>query len=226
MIHTTLGGPDRIATAEDRVAHVIRLAESGFRPDFAPLDMGTTNTDAFDRETGSFRSDESIYTNTTRTLRYFAETLSRLGIKPNMQIWNIPMLRWAEAFHEAGLVAAPLLLNLSLSQGGFIATHPATLKGLRAYLDFLPANVPCEWTVTLGGGSILPMAAAIIAQGGHLCIGLGDYHFRELGQPTNAELVERLAAIAAEVGRELATPAETKAMLALAGSSQPAQAAE
>ena len=126
------------------------------------------------------------------------------------------MMRWAGAFHSAGLVTAPLLLNLGLSDGGFMATHPATLKGLRAYLDFLPAGVPSEWTVTLGGASILPLAAAIIAEGGHLCIGLGDYHFAELGQPGNAELVQRLAAIAAEVGREVATPAETKAMLAIA----------
>jgi uncharacterized protein (DUF849 family) len=216
LIHSTLGGPDRIASAEDRMAHIIRLAEAGFRPDFAPLDMGTTNTDPFDPATEEFRSDENTYVNTTRTLRYFAETLRRLGIKPNMQIWNIPMMRWATAFHSAGLVTPPLLLNLTLSDGGFIATHPGNLKGLRAYLDFLPAGVPCEWTVTLGGANILPLAAAIIARGGHIAIGLGDYHFSELGQPDNAELVGRLAAIAGEVGRELATPAETKAMLALA----------
>jgi uncharacterized protein (DUF849 family) len=215
LTHTTLGGPDRIASAEDRVAHIIELSEAGFRPDFAPLDMGTTNTDAFNLETREFLSDENTYVNTTRTLRHFAETLNRLGIKPNMQIWNIPMMRWAGAFHSAGLVSGPLLLNLGLSDGGFMATHPATLKGLRAYLDFLPGSVPCEWTATVGGASILPLAAAIIAEGGHLAIGLGDYHFSELGEPTNAELVQRLAAIAAEVGRELATPAETKAMLAL-----------
>jgi uncharacterized protein (DUF849 family) len=216
LIHSTLGGPDRVASAEDRVAHIIELAEAGFRPDFAPLDMGTTNTDMFDLETKAFRSDENTYVNTTRTLTYFGETLNRLGIKPNMQIWNIPMLRWAGAFHSAGLVSAPLLLNLGLSDGGFMATHPATIKGLRAYLDFLPAGVPCEWTVTLGGSSILPLAEKIIAEGGHLCIGLGDYHFDELGKPTNAELIARLAAIAGEVGREIATPAETKAMLAIA----------
>ncbi len=224
LIHSTLGGPDRVASAEDRVAHIISLVEAGYRPDFAPLDMGTTNVDSVDPATGEFRSDEVTYVNTTKTLRYFADTLNRLGIKPNMQIWNIPMLRWAEAFHRAGFVSAPLLLNFGLSDGGFMATHPATLRGLRAYLDFLPAGVPCEWTVTMGGGSILPLAAAIIAEGGHLAIGLGDYHFSELGQPSNAELVSRLAAIAAEVGRELATPAETKAMLAI-GSPQTAEAA-
>jgi uncharacterized protein (DUF849 family) len=216
LIHSTLGGPDRVASAEDRVQHIIQLAEAGFRPDFAPLDMGTTNVDAFDLATNSFRSDETIYVNTTRTLRHFADTLCRLAIKPSMQIWNIPMLRWASAFHRAGLVAAPLWLNFGLSDSGFMATHPATLKGLRAYLDFMPEGVPCEWTATTGGASILPLAAAIIAEGGHIAIGLGDYHFAELGQPTNAELVGRLVAIAAEVGRDVATPAETKAMLALA----------
>lgn len=223
LIHSTLGGPDRIASAEDRVAHIIALSEAGYRPDFAPLDMGTTNIDGFDAAAGEFRSDEAVYVNTTKTLKYFAATLNRLGIKPNMQIWNIPMLRWAEAFYRAGYVPSPLMLNFGLSAGGYMAAHPPTMRGLRAFLDFLPADMPCEWIVTLGFDSILPIAGEIIAEGGHLCIGLGDYHFRELGQPTNAELVRRIAAIAADLGCELATPAETKAMLAI-GAPQTANA--
>jgi uncharacterized protein (DUF849 family) len=216
LIHSTLGGPDRIASAEDRVAHVIALTEAGYRPDFAPLDMGTTNIDAVDLATSQFRSDENTYVNTTKTLRYFAETLNRLHIKPDMQIWNIPMLRWAEAFYRAGFVSAPLWLNFGLSGGGYMAAHPPTMRGLRAFLDFLPADIPSEWIVTLGWQSILPITDAIVAEGGHIAIGLGDYHFQELGQPDNAELVRRVAAIAADVGREVATPAETKAMLAIA----------
>ena len=216
LIHSTLGGPDRVATAEDRVAHIIALTEAGYRPDFAPLDMGTTNVDTIDPATGQFRSDEATYVNTTRTLRYFAETLNRLHIKPDMQIRNIPMLRWAEAFYRNGFVSGPLWLNFGLSGGGYMAAHPPTMRGLRAFLDFLPADIPAEWIVTLGCDSILSIADAIIAEGGHITIGLGDYHFRELGLPNNAELVRRVAAIAADVGREVATPAETKAMLALA----------
>ena len=45
----------------------------------------------------------------------------------------------------------------------------------------------------------------------HLRIGLEDYAGPD--QPTNVELVERAVALAAAVGRRVATPAETAAAL-------------
>jgi uncharacterized protein (DUF849 family) len=71
------------------------------------------------------------------------------------------------------------------------------------------------WSVIDYGGNLLRLAAAIIAAGGNISIGIGDYHYPELGQPTNAELVERVVAIARDVGREVATPDEAKAMLGI-----------
>jgi uncharacterized protein (DUF849 family) len=55
----------------------------------------------------------------------------------------------------------------------------------------------------------------VIAQGGHISIGLGDYAYTELGQPTNADLVRRIGEIARELGREVATPAEAKQILGM-----------
>jgi uncharacterized protein (DUF849 family) len=63
---------------------------------------------------------------------------------------------------------------------------------------------------------LFQLAAPIIAMGGHVSIGLGDYTYKELGTPTNAEIVRRVAEIARELGREVATPDEAKAMLGMA----------
>jgi len=49
---------------------------------------------------------------------------------------------------------------------------------------------------------------------GQIAIGLGDYAYPELGQPTNAGLVREVARIARGCGRELATPAEVREALA------------
>ena len=46
-------------------------------------------------------------------------------------------------------------------------------------------------------------------------IGLGDYPYPELERPTNARLVARVAQIAREMGREVATGQEARAMLGL-----------
>ena len=213
LVHATMGGPDRDASAEGRIAPVVALAEAGLKPDFVPLDMGSSNVDIFDRAAGGFRSEQSTYVNSTGTLRYFAATLKRFGIKPSLQIWNLPMLRWATAFADIDVLDEPLWLNLLLSEGGYLAAHPGTIEGLRAFLPFLPAHHRHHWIVTLGQADILHLAPEIIALGGHLCIGLGDYPHVERGAPTNAELVAEIAHMAAAAGRPLATPADVKAML-------------
>lgn len=65
------------------------------------------------------------------------------------------------------------------------------------------------------GGSLLALAGTIIALGGHISIGIGDYTYPELGMPTNAELIERIVQIASDVGREVASPDEAKKILAI-----------
>ena len=57
--------------------------------------------------------------------------------------------------------------------------------------------------------------AQAVSQGGHISIGLGDYHYNEIGEPRNAELVERVVRIAREFGREVATPQEARAILGM-----------
>ncbi len=215
LIHATMGGPDRAATAEGRIAPVVALAEAGLKPDFIPLDMGSSNVDIFDTGAGAFRSDQATYVNSTATLRIFAETAKRFGIKPSLQIWNLPMLRWATAFADMGLLDRPLWLNLLLSEGGYLAAHPGTIEGLKAFLPFLPAHHAHQWIVTLGQADILRLAPEIIALGGHICIGLGDYAHVERGAPSNGELVAELVRIAEAAGRPPATPAEARTMLGM-----------
>jgi hypothetical protein len=45
---------------------------------------------------------------------------------------------------------------------------------------------------------------------------VGDYPYSEIGSPQNAELVKKVAAMARQMGREVATPAEAHKMLGIA----------
>jgi 3-keto-5-aminohexanoate cleavage enzyme len=61
-----------------------------------------------------------------------------------------------------------------------------------------------------------------LAMGGHVRVGLEDsiyYRRGELAQ-SNAELVARIARVAAEVDRPLATPDDARSILGLPGRSQ------
>jgi 3-keto-5-aminohexanoate cleavage enzyme len=62
------------------------------------------------------------------------------------------------------------------------------------------------------------MAAMAIAMGGHARVGLEDNIYYRRGElaTSNAQLVERVARLASELGREVASPAAARRILSLA----------
>jgi uncharacterized protein (DUF849 family) len=206
----TLPSPDA------RMSHIIEMAKDpATKPDFAPIDMGTSNVDVFDTRNRRFMSDETVYMNTTKTLQYFARTIREAGVRPVAVLWNVSAIRTTAAFVAAGLFEQPLYAEIVLTEGGLFAGNPGTVRGLDAMVDFMPTDPPFEWTVMCTGGNLFPVVGAAIERGGHLAIGLGDYPYTELGTPRNGELVERVALMSRQVGREVATPSETRRILGL-----------
>jgi 3-keto-5-aminohexanoate cleavage enzyme len=85
-------------------------------------------------------------------------------------------------------------------------------------LTFLSEAIPPESTWTVAGISRwqLPMAALAIVMGGHVRVGLEDNIYYRKGElATNEQLVARIVRIAAEIGREIATPDEARKILSL-----------
>jgi len=216
LILPTLGAWT-LPSPEARIAHIVEMAKDPqTKPDMAPIDMGTSNVDMYDAKTRRFKTEETVYLNTTKTLRYFAETINAVGVKPMQALWNVGSIRTTLAFVEMGLFQEPLYMEIALMEGGILSGHPGTVKGMEAFLDFLPSNLRCEWAVLCYGGNLLPLVGAAIERGGHISIGLGDYHYQELETPTNARLISRVAQMAREMGRDIATPEETRKALSLA----------
>ena len=215
LIHPTLGYVTLDAPAEERLAHVRRMVEEGCPPDIAPMDMGSTNVSVLRDGRYVPELEERIYQNSTATLHYFADHLKAWRLKPYLQVWNISFLREAEQFARLGWVASPVFVEFVCTDNHCIGGHPGTPKGLQALIDFLPVDVPIEWTVCNYGGNLLPICAQAITQGGHVSIGLGDYQYPELGMPTNAELIERVVEVAHSCGREIASPQEAKQILGI-----------
>ena len=216
LVHPTLGDVTLDAGPEKRLEHILEMMkEPATGPHLAPADMGSLNIDVYNPQARRFDTDERIYKNSTRTLAYLCENMRRVGVKPYLSCWNIGFTRCAAAFMDMGIIDQPAYIGLILTDNAFLGGHPGTLKGLQAHLDFLPADKRVVWTVLNYGGNLLSLAGAIIAMGGHISIGIGDYTYPELGQPTNADLVRRVVQIAHDVGREVATPEEAKLILGI-----------
>lgn len=216
LVHPTLGYVTLDDSAERRLDHILAMAKDpSTGPHFAPMDMGSVNVDRYNEQARRFETTSLIYKNSTETLTYFGRHIRAAGLKPYLVSWNIGFTRYIGAFMDMGLIDAPAFICFCLTDNTWLGGHPGTLKGLQAHLDFLPPGKDCDWTVVNFGGNLFSLAGAIIAQGGHISIGLGDYTYPELGMPTNAELIARIAAMARDLGREVATPAEAWAMLGM-----------
>lgn len=217
LVHPTLGNATSDGDAQARIAPIVALAaDAATRPDFVPFDMGSVNLDWYDARKHRFASQGQVYTNATDTLQHFAHTAAAHRLKPYTVVWNVSFMRQTLAFMDMGLIPEPAFVCFCLTDGGILAGHPATAAGLAAHTAFLPGEPRMEWIACAVNASLLPLTETIIRAGGHVSIGLGDHAFEELGQPGNAELVRRVAAQARALGREVASPAEARAMLGMA----------
>jgi 3-keto-5-aminohexanoate cleavage enzyme len=91
---------------------------------------------------------------------------------------------------------------------------PGTVEALLAGVQLLPPQVT-SWSATGIGRTHLPIAAAALALGGHLRVGMEDNLVFAKGRPVrdNAELVERAAALATLLQRPPLTTAEARTLL-------------
>ena len=94
--------------------------------------------------------------------------------------------------------STPAVCQPGIDRQILISGHPGTAEGLDAYLAFLPRNHPVAWAVTYIGGSMDRLLDKIILAGGHIQVGLGDYHYRGISSPTNAHVIANVVRRATE----------------------------
>jgi 3-keto-5-aminohexanoate cleavage enzyme len=161
---------------------------------------------------GSVNYDMGVYVNTPGDILYWAETMHRRRIKPDTAIFEAGMIANCRRLAEQGWLTPPYLFAFVLGQTGAM---PATPKNLLFLAESLPEM--SYWTAVGHGGHDLQMATLALAMGGHVRAGFEDNAFYSPGKlaTSNAQLVERLVRLAREIGREIATPNEVRALLKL-----------
>lgn len=199
-----------------RIGHVVAMgADPLTRAELAPLDLASTNVSLYDTAERRFLTEDFVYTNPISMLRALSAGVQAAGARPMGVAWNVGSVRILPALVEIGVLATPLYLELTLTGGGILDGHPPSERGLGAFLDFIPEGLDVEWSVLCYGGSLLELADPILERGGHFALGLGDYPYPELGEPTNAEVVAAVVERARAHGREPATPETTRKRLGL-----------
>ncbi|MCR9095295.1 MAG: 3-keto-5-aminohexanoate cleavage protein [bacterium] len=216
LVMPTLGA-NTVTDLDERIGHIEAMAkDDATRADLVPLDLASLSLGMWREGMDEVRGDDLVYYNPIGTLKALAARARAAGALPMAAIWNVGSLRLLEAFCTTGVLPGTIFAELFTTEGGLISGHPGTEAGLQALIDFVPPSVDCLWAAACYGANALPLAEQAIAQGGHVAIGLGDHPYLELGDEpaTNAEVVAAVVEIARRHGREIATPAETRARLA------------
>jgi len=211
MIMPTLGA-NTVTDLDERIGHVEAMGETEeTRADLAPLDLASLSLGIWREGMESVGGDELVYYNSVGALKALAARAQAAGALPIAAIWNVGSLRLLEAFCETGVLPNKIYAELFTTEGGLIAGHPGTRKGLQALIDFVPTSIDCVWAAACYGADSLPLLDYAIEQGGHVAIGLGDYPFPEIGngKPRNVELVQAVVEMARRHGREIATPEDS-----------------
>lgn len=163
--------------------------------------------------TGSVNFPNSVYANSPDLIEALAADMLRLGIKPEMEIFDVSMINNALLLVKKELARPPLHFDFVLGLKGAL---PATIEHLTHLKNTIPPDA--TWTVAGIGAAQLPMAAHAILMGGHVRVGLEDNIFYRKGElASNERLVRRVVELARILGREVATADEAREMLKLTG---------
>lgn len=160
--------------------------------------------------TGSSNFPSSVNANSPELIKALADKMNENGIKPEVEAFDVGMISNAKMLLKKGILKGPLHFNLVMNVPGSIQGTP---KNLMFMVESLPEG--SSWTVSGIGKSQVSMITMAILMGGHVRTGLEDVILYDGKPATNAMLVERVIRIAKELGREIATPDDAKAILKL-----------
>ena len=189
------GGPGTdMATPEERLAHVKKLL-----PEICTLDCGTQNYST------------TAYVSTPEMLREMAKIIQALGVKPEMEVFELGQIWFAKQLIKEGLIDEPPLFQLCM---GIPWTAEANAENMLALRNMLPEN-----SIWAGFGISrmqMPMVAQAMILGGNVRVGLEDNLYLKRGVlASNGQLVERAVEIIERLGGSIVSPQQTREKLGL-----------
>jgi uncharacterized protein (DUF849 family) len=196
------GAADTPAPGSDFVGPLERLEHvAELRPDLCTLDCGSMN----------FDDASLVYVMPPAYLRESADRIRELGVKPELEVFDLGQITFVRRMIEEGRIASPPLLQVCL---GIPYGAPATAQAMQAMVSTLPPDV--VWSGFGIGRMEMPMVAQAVLLGGNIRVGLEDNLYLDRGVlASNADLVTRAREVVESLGGRLAGPDQARERLGL-----------
>lgn len=224
VINVTTGGAPTMLI-KDRIKAATR-----FSPEMCSLNMGSMNfafhplakrydSYKFDWEEDYIKGSEAnIFRNTFADIREAAETLAPHDIKFEHECYDVGHLYNLKFCMDIGLFKAPVFIQFIFGILGGIGPEVDNLIFMKRTADRLFGD-DYRWSVLGAGGAQMGLATTAAQMGGNVRVGLEDSLFISRGKlaESNAQQVAKIRRIVEDLGSEVATPDETREILALKG---------
>ncbi|WP_226627122.1 3-keto-5-aminohexanoate cleavage protein [Alloyangia pacifica] len=164
-------------------------------------------------------SDDLVFKNTPRDIaRILTELGQERGARFEFECYDLSHLYMLRHFADRGLVKAPFFIQFVFGVLGGMGPDPENLSHMKLIADKLFGQ-DYMFSVLAAGRHQIPLTTMAATMGGHVRVGLEDSLMIARGQlaRTNAEQVAKIRRIVEELGREVASPVEARAMLGLKG---------
>jgi uncharacterized protein (DUF849 family) len=191
-----VAGPrTNLLVPERRVEHIAAL-----KPDIATLDL---NTMVFGRE---------VVINVPDNVRRMANVMREAGVRPELELFDTGDIMLLKDLIADGTLDSPPLCSLVM---GVKYGFAPTIEMMLLARSLLPERA--MWTGFGTGRFAFPLLAQSVLAGGNIRVGLEDAVYLSKGilAPSNAALVEKGRRIAEDLGAEIASAEEMRAMLGL-----------
>ncbi|MBB3020480.1 uncharacterized protein (DUF849 family) [Microvirga lupini] len=225
VINITTGGGLNM-TVEDRLAAPLIA-----KPEMCSLNMGSMNFGIYpmaDRykdwkfsweEPYLRNTDDFIFRNTFRDIERILKMLGEEhGTRFEHECYDVGHLYNVAHFVDRGLLKPPFFVQMIFGILGGIGTDLDNLLFMKRTADKLFGE-DYRWSVLAAGRHQMNFATQAALLGGSVRVGLEDSLYIGRGKlaSSNAEQVSKIRRILEELGHEIATPEEARAMLGLKG---------
>lgn len=178
------------------------------KPEIAAMNSGSLNY-LKTRSNGTWAWPPMLFDNPVEKIQEMLDCMKETGTRPEFECFDVGIVRSVNMFQDVGMVDKAHY-NFVMGVASGMPCDPRLLELLVDYMK--PGS---QWQTTLiGRQEIWDCHRKTAELGGNLRTGVEDTFFLPDGSRTtgNGQLIEALANVAREAGREVASPQEAREM--------------
>jgi uncharacterized protein (DUF849 family) len=182
------------------------------KPEMAALNAGSLNY-LRARSNGQWAWPPMVFDNPVEKIEAFVKVMNQHNILPECECFDTGIVRSVSLFKQVGLLRDPIDVSVIMGVASGLPAKPAWLP---LVADELPEGA--SWQVIgIGREEVWDVHRKAAELGANLRTGVEDTFYLPDGSRTsgNGPLIEAMAAMARETGREVASPEEARQKLHL-----------